>query len=210
VKARTHHLAEDRLFECYVASRAGEPIDPPSAEHLADCPSCAGEYSKLSAFMEQVRADGAAEADAVFTADRLRTQQQQIAKRLEHVGRAARVITFPGHSAGADLAGARSRIAVKWLAAAAAAGLFLGAALGASYEWQLHAREVSRVGVSASATRASRLTPVATRGSSPATVADDDAFLSDLDAALERPRTRELLPFDHLTPHVRDVSRSTR
>jgi hypothetical protein len=206
VKARTHHLAEERLFECYVAARAGDTIDPPTAEHLADCPGCAAHYAELSAFMEQVRADGCAEADGIFTADRLRSQQLQIAKRIEQVGRAARVISFPGHAGGSELAGRRSRIAVKWLAATAPASLFLGVALGASYEWQSHAREIQRVGVSAAATRPSRLPPIATRGTSPATVADDDAFLSDLEAALERPRTRELLPFDQLTPHVRDVS----
>jgi hypothetical protein len=36
-------------------------------------------------------------------------------------------------------------------------------------------------------------------------IATDDAFLSDLEVALERPHTRELLAFDALTPHVREV-----
>jgi anti-sigma factor RsiW len=207
VTTRKLHLDEERLFECYVTTRSGDAIDPPAAEHLADCPACATQYAELAAFMEQVRADADAEADAVFTAERLRAQHQQIAKRLEHVGRAARVISFPGRASGAEITGARSRFALKWLAAAAAAGLFFGAALGASYEWESHARAAGRVAAfSASANRASRLTPIATRGTSPAAVADDDAFLSDLEAALERPRTRELLPFDQLTPHVRDIS----
>jgi hypothetical protein len=207
VTTRKLHLDEERLFDCYVATRNGGAIDPPAAEHLSDCPTCATQYAELSAFMEQVRADGDAEADAVFTAERLRAQQQQIAKRLEHVGRAARVISFPGRASGTEITGAQSRFAVKWLAGAAAAGLFLGAALGASYEWESHARAVGRVAVlSASAKRPARLAPAATRGTSPATIADDDAFLSDLEAALERPRTRELLPFDQLTPHVREIS----
>ena len=42
------------------------------------------------------RHTGTAEADAVFTPERLREQQLQIVKRLEHVGRQARVISFPG------------------------------------------------------------------------------------------------------------------
>ena len=33
----------------------------------------------------------------------------------------------------------------------------------------------------------------------------DDAFLSELEASLERPRTRALQPFDDLTPHVREI-----
>jgi hypothetical protein len=207
VKAHTRHLAEERLFDCYLATCAGDVIDPPAAEHLADCPACASRYTELSAFMDGVRAEGAAEVDSLFTAERLRAQHQQIAKRLEHVGRAARVISFPGRTGGGEIAATRSRFAVKWLAAAAAAGLFLGVALGASYEWESHTRAVGRIAaMNASASRASRLTPIATRGTAPATVADDDAFLSDLEAALERPRTREQLPYDQLTPHVRDIS----
>ncbi len=157
--------------------------------------------------MERVRTDGDAEIDSLFPAERLRAQQQQIAKKLEHVGRAARVISFPGPATALENGGTRSPFALKWLAAAAAAGLFLGVALGASYEWESHARAVGSVAaLRASASRGSRLTPIATRGTVPGTPADDDAFLSDLEAALERPRTRELLPFDQLTPHVRETS----
>lgn len=211
MRTHTHHLAEERLFECYVASRSGDSIDPPTAEHLADCVACAAQYAELSNFMERVRTEGHADVDAIFTPERLRTQQEQISRRLEHIGRAARVISFPGRTA-MDGGGTTSRIAVKWLAAAAAAGLFLGVALGASYEWESHVRLVGRVAsaASASSNRSSRLKPVATRGTAPAEVADDDAFLSDLEAALERPRTRELVPFDQLTPHVRDVSTPIR
>ena len=41
-------------------------------------------------------------------------------------------------------------------------------------------------------------------------IAADDAFLSDLEIALERPRTRELQPFDALTPHVREYGSHDR
>ena len=46
-----------------------------------------------------------------------------------------------------------------------------------------------------------RTTPAAVR----AVTADDAAFLSDLELALERPHTRELQAFDALTPHVREI-----
>jgi hypothetical protein len=49
------------------------------------------------------------------------------------------------------------------------------------------------------------LSPVGTRRSSPAEIAADSAFLSDLELALERPHTRELQAFDALTPHVREI-----
>ena len=35
--------------------------------------------------------------------------------------------------------------------------------------------------------------------------AADDVFLSELEFALDRPRTRELVAFDAFTPHVREI-----
>jgi len=39
---------------------------------------------------------------------------------------------------------------------------------------------------------------------------DDDAFLMELELALARPHTRELQPFDAMTPHVRDINNQER
>jgi hypothetical protein len=119
----------------------------------------------------------------------------------DRAARPARVISFPRHATPRTLASATVRVAPRWIAAAAAAGLFIGVALGASYEWEWHAHPRQSL-----ATAASRLAPVATRGSGRVDVAADDAFLSELDAALERPRTRELIAYDALTPHVREVN----
>jgi hypothetical protein len=135
----------------------------------------------------------------------LRIQQQQIAKRVAHIGRPARVISFPGQFVHRTLTATTSRTAPRWIAAAAAAGLFIGVALGASYEWNGFVRSARQSLGRADTSRPSRLTPVATRGNHPADVAADDAFLSDLEVALERPHTRELLAFDAFTPHVREV-----
>ena len=197
----SRHAAEQQLSDCYYAERTGEPIDPRVAEHLADCAACSARYADLARILDEVRADGLADADAVFTADRLRAQQQQIARRLEHAGRPARVISFPGHVATRGIA-ATARVAPRWIAAAAAAGLFVGVAVGASYEWEwrAHPRQTLASGA------ATRLTPVATRGIGPVDVAADDAFLSELDAALERPHLRELVAYDALTPHVREAN----
>ncbi len=75
-----------------------------------------------------------------------------------------------------------------------------------SYEWErggIGQRSFAR-------TRAERgessATAVATGGSSQADVAADEAFLSDLELALDRPRTPELRAYDALTPHVREIS----
>jgi anti-sigma factor RsiW len=200
---RASHLQEERLFDSYLAERGGEPIDPPVAEHLADCGSCSDRYADLAAFMDELRRDGDAEADAIFTPERLRAQQQQIARRVALVGRPARVLSFPGRIVQRTIDASATRTAPRWAAAAAAAGLFIGVAVGASFQWS--AQPQGRQRFLTDAGRASRVLPVATRGIDPPEVASDDAFLSDLEIALERPHTRELLAFDALTPHVREI-----
>lgn len=194
------HVVEERLFDCYLAARNGEALSPPIAEHLADCEPCAARYADLAAFMDRLRAEGTAEADAIFTPDRLSLQHQQIARRLQQVGRAARVISFPGRFVRRTMSVSSSHAAPRWVAAAAAAGLFVGVAVGASYQFgQRRPMQPSLGAPSASAL----VTPAAMRGDSEA--AADAAFLSELELALDRPRTRELLAFDALTPHAREM-----
>jgi len=201
-----HHLPEERLFDSYMNERNGDPIDPPVAEHLTDCAACGARYTELAAFMDALRREGDAEADAFFTPERLRVQQQQIARRIALAGRPARILSFPGRMVRRTIAASTSRSATRWVAAAAAAGLFVGVALGAAHPWTWHRVGVpSLVARDAVSARPPRMTPIATRGDSPAEVASDDAFLSDLEVALERPHTRELQAFDALTPHVREI-----
>jgi len=188
---RALHLQDDRLFDCYLAQRQGEAADPPTAEHLADCDSCAARYAELALFMDGVRAEGDAEADAAFTPERLRAQQQQIARRMEAVGRPARVLSFPGRVVQGTIRASTLR-SPRWTAAAAAAGLFLGIALGATYEWDSHPRP------SAPAISARAAVP------NPDVAADAD-FMSELELALDRPHTRELAAFDAFTPHFREI-----
>ncbi len=203
---RSHqHLPEERLFDSYMAERNGDAIDPPVAEHLTDCASCGARYTELSTFMDTLRTEGDAEADAFFTPERLRLQQQHIARRIATLGRPARVLSFPGRIVRRTIHASTAR-STPWIAAAAAAGLFIGVALGASYPWTWQRLGVpSLVAREGDAPRPPRMTPVATRGTSPAEAAADDAFLSDLEVALERPHTRELQAFDALTPHVREI-----
>ena len=199
---RARHLQEQRLYDCYYAARTGEAIDPRAAEHLADCAACGARYAELLRFLDALRAEGDAESDDLFTAERLQAQQQQIARRIEHVGHPARVISFPAQLVRRGISSTTAPTAPRWIAAAAAAGLFVGVALGASYEWDWHNQDARTVlGGEANA----RLSPIATRGSGLNDVAADDAFLSELELALDRPRTRELIAYDALTPHVRSV-----
>jgi len=203
VISRARHLQEEQLFDSYLTERSGAPLDPPVVEHLADCDECSARYAELSGFMETLRRDGEAEADAVFTPERLRAQQQQIARRIEHVGRAARVISFPTRMVRRTIGASTGGTAPRWIAAAAAAGLFVGVAVGASFQWT--ARDRNAQSLLARGASTGRLSPVATRGSSAAEIAADTAFLSDLEFALERPHTSELRAFDELTPHVREI-----
>jgi hypothetical protein len=203
---RAHHLQEERLFDSYMAERGGEPIDPPVADHLADCEACSDRYAELTSFMETLRRDGSAEADAIFTPERLRQQQQQIVNRLAHVGRPARVLSFPSRMVRRTIDVSTSHTAPRWVAAAAAAGLFIGVAVGAGFEWRTQIGRQTSFATDLTRARAQRVTPGAAHISSPTESASDDAFLSDLYVALERPHTRELQAFDALTPHVREIS----
>ena len=151
--------------------------------------------------MDGLRREGDLEADAVFTPERLRHQLEQIEHRIALTGRHARVIDFPRRAVGATMTSSAVKAPARWVAAAAAAGLFVGVVVGAGYEWRARATVAPRFAESARP----RLAPVATRGSSPANVAEDDAFLSDLEVALESPHTRELQAFDAFTPRVHEV-----
>jgi hypothetical protein len=198
---RAHHLSDDRLLDCYLTER-DETIDPRIAEHLADCEPCGARYTELARFMDALHSDADLESDAAFTPERLRLQQQQIARRIEYLNRSGRVITFPAPPARRTMTVSSARTAPRWVAAAAAAGLFIGAALGASYRW--NGAPQFAITHDATMARSPQLAPMMLRVNSSQTAADD-AFLSELEMALDRPRTRELIAFDALTPHFREI-----
>jgi hypothetical protein len=199
----TSHLHEEQLFDSYWVARAGQAFDPPTAEHLGDCPECAARYRDLAGFLDRLREEADAEVDELYSAEDLRQQQQQIARRLETVGRSARVLTFPLAAATRGRPIAARRRFPRWVAATAAAGLFAGVATGLVFERSGVPVAVSRpAGASASAIApgADFLTP---------SVSDTDGheyFMSELALAADRPRTAELEAYDQLTPHTREVS----
>jgi hypothetical protein len=206
---RVPHLQDERLYECYYAERRGDVLDPPTAEHLNDCDACRRRFDELSEFMVTLRTDADAELEAAFPPDRLRTQQQEIARRLEGIGRAARVISFPGRLAVRPPKRPTVRMATRWIAAAAAAGLFVGVAAGTAFNFsgrlsfspsaRLNMRQPARPRPVPNGP--SWITPTPGIGAS----ASDDAFMSDLESALDRPHTSELAVFDALTPHIREI-----
>jgi hypothetical protein len=207
---KPNHLQDDALFECYYAARRGDAVDPPSAEHLADCNACASRYAELGTFLNGLSEEADADAAALFPPEMLRTQQTEIARRLQLIGRAARVISFPGRSAAHDVPAqprSASRFAIRWVAAAAAAGLFVGVAASTIFNFSPRAtgtREARRAGVAVARQAGpapSRLAP----GVQKAVDDMDDIFMSDLESVLDRQHTSELNAFDALTPHIREV-----
>jgi hypothetical protein len=203
VIGRAHHLAEDRLLDCYVAERSNEALDPPAAEHLADCVDCRGRYAELSCFMDGLRDDADSDTDDLFPADWRDVQRQNILRRVENLGHAARVISFPGRLVSPHMSrGARLRVS-PWAAATAAASLFLGVAVGMFYDGRTAPSTVAVV-------RSAQPPAVqATAGLAPVAL-DTDAFLSELERALNGPQTPELQSLDVLTPHVREIAFDVR
>ena len=214
MKYRGHHLQEERLFDCYLATKGGEQLDPPVAEHLTDCDDCGARYAELAEFMDGLSAEAAAEADAVFSPERLRAQRLHIDRRIEHLGHAARVITFPARADGQHFGPSAARPVRRWVAAAAAAGLFIGVAAGLFFDRQT-ARGFSRH-PTATARQTVLTSPAGLLDSDrletrvefvrPDAFESDQAFLSEIELAGERPRILELTAVDALTPHVREVT----
>jgi hypothetical protein len=214
VIGRGNHLHEERLFDCYVAAKGGEVLDPRDAEHLTDCDECGNRYAALSEFMEMLSTHATAESDVVFSPERLRAQRAHVSRRLEHVGHPARVITFPGRTASHHFGVSTPRPGRRWVAAAAAAGLFVGVATGLFLD---HEGRGSGRRTSLATARQTVLTAPVLRVEPgrvdarielvrPRPFESDEAFLSELELAGERPRIRELTAVDALTPHVREVN----
>ncbi|HUR35016.1 MAG TPA: hypothetical protein VM032_14535 [Vicinamibacterales bacterium] len=206
------HLKDDHLVECYFATRLGDSVDPRLAEHLTDCAACLARYDEVAAFMAAARHDAERETDALFTAERLHAQQEQIMRRLEQVQRPARVISFPSREA-ATTSPSVAHLTPRWLAAAAAAGLFIGVAVGGYVvPDRLHRASTTVQSTAPAPPMAVQPRPVSTGAVLVSTQpeADDDAFLQELELALARPHTRELQPFDAMTPHARDIDNRER
>ena len=123
-------------------------------------------------------------------------------RRLEHLGQPARVLSFPARLIHGRLAADAHRIGVRWAAASAVAGLFVGVGLGLFLDSQAGSTPMT---MTAWPPRL-MAPPAATASPAPAPSLDVDAFLSELDAALGGPQNQELLPFDALTPRVQEIS----
>ena len=184
------HLDERALAAAWADGRVEGT--PPAHPHLAACPACRARLAELSAWLEDVRVDASAEADAAFPAERLAAQHAYIVRRLEAAGRPARVIAFP--KLAGPIASSTSPVR-RWVASAAAAGLIAGIGLG-NYMDLRHTLLRPSVAV----------TPDPVLLGSNGTISDEELMwhLEQLGASSI---PEELTAFDSLTPRARDYPR---
>jgi hypothetical protein len=105
-----------------------------SAEaHLSACQECRARFAAFNEWLDGLRIDAVTEADEMFPAERLAAQQAQILRRIEAAEHPARVLAFPRFTRPVSVQQTGRR---RWVAAAAAAGLFVGVALGQMLEFR--------------------------------------------------------------------------
>ncbi len=197
------HPADDRLIAVYFGDEEASEGDRRTVrQHLHGCETCTWRYTELTAPLERLRRDAASEADEVFTAARLDAQCTKILDRLEDRAHASRVVPFPSASTrlGRPVI---HRLAMRWVAAAAAACLLLGFMAGRMLEFGK-----MRTVPTAPVARTAPITPV-----SPGLVSDspvvsdsneaDEATINEIEAAMQTRRIPALAVLDEMTPHLR-------
>lgn len=169
----------------------GLEVDPATSAHVAACTDCARAVESMQIALAGDHQAAEAEADAHFTPARLERQRAAI---LRHITPhpAARVLSFP--SRGRVMPAAR-RVARRWVAAAAAAGLIVGLWAGRS----LYEPRSTRLGSGAAPAFASA------DASSPSSSPSEEAFLVELEVAVGSPRFEPLVPLDAMLPPIHET-----
>lgn len=190
---RQHHLSDDRLIDVCLD---GGPLAP-EQQHLASCPACEERRTRLARLLTDVADVVAAQADTVFTAERLAKQRTRILQRIEQEARHGRVISFPaGHGHASSL---RARPGMRWIAGAAAAGLIIGLVGGHLAHQLPRGRRIAPAVVTRAEPSAEMLQFVAVPLS-------EEEFLGRIEMAVEGTAGSSLRPLDDLTPRVWEVA----
>ena len=207
--AASGHIDDNALIRRYLAERGLEVLgadDEPILKHLAHCEMCQARYVQAKAGLDDGRDLSVAAADAAFTPDRLAAQRERIMRRIESQN-GARVLAFPAPAA-AERVPMHARPMLRWVAAAAVAGIMVGITAGRYVN-------IGDLGLTGrhTATSASRIaavprpTPELRPVGNSAMAQDDDELLSEIDGALTEPRTSELAPIYALTMRGHEVPR---
>jgi len=204
------HMDDNALVRRYLAERGLEVLDAadePLLRHLAHCSSCHARYGALGASLDDSRDLTVERVDAAFTADRLAHQRERIMRRIE-AQNGARILAFPA-AAPAVRAPLHARPMMRWVAAAAIAGVMVGVAAGRYlnvFDFAAGSRSASR-NVVATAAGGPRAVPVIRAVGTSRPLVNDDEFLSEVDGAIAQPRTSELIAIYTLTLQDRNAPR---
>jgi hypothetical protein len=195
----TRHLTDADFAGVWADAQTGASEASAAQIHLRECAECRGRYASFTGWLETLRTDARAEADEAFPPERLAAQQAQVLRRLEALGRPARIIRFPRFAGPVSIQhGGRQR----WIAAAAAAGLIVGVGVGRMVD--LRAPLFRQPNPIAAPTQIAR-TPDRT-GIQPASLSvSDELLMYDGDVMGSPARVPEALrPIHEITPSARD------
>lgn len=171
----------------YLGGDTPDDREAAALAHLADCDACSVRFSTTLSTVVNLRSAADADADRHFPESFLERQRRQILVRLEQLGQSARILRFPALPVSAEPVEARWQTR-RWVAGAAAAGLVAGLLLAEA----LHVLP-GQLGWATSQT-------AALADESDLLVFEEDALLTEIDAALRWSRPSELRALDELTP----------
>lgn len=193
---RIAHVSDDRLVTVCL-----DGASPSEQAHLDSCPECTARRDRLDEMLADVSEAATTDTDAVFTAERLATQQARILQRVALDGRPGRLIAFPAASM-SDVRLFRTRPSSRWVAAAAAAGLAIGLLVG----------RLSLTGGPSRSSGVTDLRPAVSARLEPASPIisaamhlSDDEFLGQIETAGSGP-AEVLRPLHELTPLVEQIA----
>jgi hypothetical protein len=187
------HLSDDQLAEVCLQSAPAET----ERQHLEHCDLCEGRRADLARLLAEMTDVARADADAVFSPDRLDRQQSRILGRIAQQMPHGRVISFPsGH--GLPPEPRRGHANRRWIASAAAAGLVIGL-LGGHFS-----QDQPTVGSSSSSRASQPFAATPLPAGTPAL--SEEEFLSRLELAIDGAGGSTLRPLHDLTPLIWEVA----
>jgi hypothetical protein len=195
---RTSHIHRDdeALMARWLEDHSSEAMEA----LVEGCAVCRARAAEIGRWLEAVRSAGAGEADEAFSPGRLAHQKKRLLRRLAEMagdGTPARVLAFPVR----DVAVAR---VPRWtprrlVATAAVAGLITGVMAGSLID---RTPRPIRAGSLVAATAPAEVSV----SHDPHAVHSEEAFLIELDNALDGSRVQELRALDAFTPSVLEAS----
>jgi hypothetical protein len=176
-------------------------LSPAAQAHLARCPRCAARVETLREILAKQRVTAANAADARFTQAALDAQRERILARLAERHAGARVLRFPTPVVVLPRA---DRPAMRWIAGALAAGLFVGVVSGqALYTTDVLVRRVTPAQPAHRISLGSHRWNVESGPDANPGDERDERFLGEIESALARGRRNQALrALDDMTPRA--------